>query len=318
MTAGPTLVPLLVVNSEPDDGDNGDGDGGDGDPDGSVGSPRRADWGRRLTDHRVRRSVGWTMLVVSLIGVLAAAIGVVVAWRLLAGLNDATTDTLAVTIDALDSIEDTIDVADGTVASTSQALAELESTLVTLADSLESGATVVDDTGQLTETAAPALADATVTLRQMESIGERIDGFLAAVANIPFTPDFDPEGGLGVTFGRLADDIDPLDEELADTARSLEAFEGSLGDLRTDVDALVVTIGAVNEELAAGEELLVQYRDDVARARQVALSSQADLSRDQSALRWLILLAGLAFAVAQLVPLWLGLSLLVEGQGDVS
>ncbi|MDH3300109.1 MAG: hypothetical protein OES24_06345 [Acidimicrobiia bacterium] len=250
------------------------------------------------------------MLVASVVGLVAAITGVIVAWRLLAGLDTATMDTLAVTVDALDSIADTIDVADGTVAATSEALTELQATLSTLAVSLDSGADVVADTGQLTETAAPALADATLTLRQMESIGERVDGFLAAVANIPFTPDFDPEGGLGPTFGRLADDLDPLDEELTAAARSLEAFEGSLGDLRTDVDALVVTIGDVNQELLAGEELLVRYREDVARAREVALSSQAGLNQDQTALRWLILVAGLAFALAQLVPLWLGVFLL--------
>ena len=253
------------------------------------------------------------MLAVSIIGLVAAVAGVAVAWRLLAGLNSATADTLAVTVDALDSIADTIDVADGTVTATSAALSELEVTLSTLAVSLDDGAAVIADTGQLTETAAPALADATVTLRQMESVGERIDGFLDAVANIPFTPEFDPEGGLGATFGRLADDIDPLDEELAATARSLETFEGSLTDLRADVDALVVTIGEVNEELSAGEELLVQYRDDVSSARQLALSSQADLQTDQTMLRWLILLAGVAFALAQIVPLWLGLSLLAPG-----
>ncbi len=295
----PTLEPLLVVNSDPNGGDGGGGGDGPG-----VG------WGRRLSDPRFQRGVGWLMMTVSLVGVVAAVTGVIVAWRLLAGLNTATADTLAVTVDALDSISDTIDVADGTVAATSEALTELEGTLSTLAVSLGSGADVIADTGQLTETAAPALADATVTLRQVESLGERIDSFLAAVANIPFTPDFDPEDGLGASFGRLADDIDPLDEELAATARSLEVFEGSLSDLRSDVDALVVTIGEVNEELASGEELLVGYRTDVARAREVALASQVDLRQDQTALRWLILVAGLAFAAAQAVPLWLGVSLL--------
>lgn len=290
---------MLVVNAETD---GGDGDEGRGRPDDGPVS--------RLSDPGFQRVVGWVMLVVAAVGVAAAIAGVTVAWRLLARVDTATADTLAVTVDALDSISDTIDVADGTVAATSEALTELQATLSTLAVSLDTGGDVVADTGRLTGTAAPALADATVTLRQMESVGERIDGFLAAVANIPFTPDFDPEGGLGVTFGRLADDLDPLDEELAATARSLEEFEGSLGELRTDVDALVVTIGEVNEELTAGEDLLVGYRGDVTRAREVALSSQAGLNQDQTALRWLILVAGLAFAVAQLVPLWIGLSLL--------
>jgi hypothetical protein len=242
----------------------------------------------------------------------AAVLGVIVAWRLLASLNAATTDTLDVTIDALDSIEDTIDVADGTVRATSDALTELEVTLSTLSESLVTGADVIDNTGDLTETAGPALADATVTLRQMESIGSRIDGFLDALANIPFTPDFDQETGLGATFGRLADDIDPLPDEFAATARSLETFEGSLGDLRVDVDELVITIARVNRELSDGEELLAQYRTNVLEAQAVARSSQADLDRDQSTLRLMVMLAGLSFALSQLVPLWLGLSLLAS------
>ena len=293
---------------------NADGNGG-GRGDGRT---RGGDWARRLTAPGVQRAVGWLMLVIAVVGVVAAAVGVTVAWRLIGGLYTATTDTLAVTVDALDSISDTIDVADSTVAATSEALTELEGTLSTLSESLDGGAAVVADTGQLTETAAPALADATVTLRQMESVGERIDGFLAAVANIPFTPDFDPEGGLGATFGRLADDIDPLDEELTTTARSLETFEGSLSELRSDVDALVVTIGEVNQELTAGEDLLARYRDDVSAARNVALSSQQDLNQDQTSLRWLVLLAGVAFGLAQVVPLWIGVTLLSAGQGDVS
>ncbi len=250
------------------------------------------------------------MILIAVVGMIAAALGVTVAWRLLSGLNDATTDTLAVTIDALDSIEDTIDVADGTVAATSDALEELEVTLSTLSVSLDTGTDVIADTGTLTGNAAPALADATVTLRQMESIGSQIDGFLAAVANIPFTPDFDQEAGLGATFGRLADDIDPLDEDLAATARSLETFEGSLDDLRSDLDELVITIGRVNDELADGKDLLGQYRTNVSEAQAVARESQADLTSDQSALRWLVLLAGLAFAMSQVVPLWIGLNLL--------
>ena len=256
------------------------------------------------------------MILVAVVGVFASVLGVTVAWRLLSGLDATSTDTLAVTIDALDSIEDTIDVADATVAATSDALAELEVTLSTLSGSLETGAEVVADTSTLTGTAAPALADATVTLRQMEGIGSQIDGFLDAVANIPFTPDFDQEAGLGATFGRLADDIDPLDEELAMTSRSLETFEGSLSDLRSDVDELVITISRVNDELSDGKELLGQYRANVSEAQAVARSSQGDLTRDQSALRWLVLLAGAAFALGQVVPAWLGFNLLGRPTND--
>lgn len=288
---------MLVVNPNNDD------------------SSGTATWQDRLRQPDAQRRIGWAMIVIAVVGVIAAVLGMIVAWRLIGSLDQATADTLDVTIDALDSIENTIEVADGTVKATSTALAELETTLSTLSVSLDTGGEVVGNTGQLAETAAPALADATATLRQMEAIGSQIDGFLSALANIPFTPDFDQERGLGPTFARLAEDIEPLDEEFATTARSLENFEGSLAELQTDIDNLVVTVGGVNQELAAGEELLVEYRANVVEARSVARESQSDLRRDQTLLRVLIVLAGSAFAAAQLVPLWLGLNLIAD-RGD--
>ena len=294
---------MLVVNQNNSPDDEDDGETSD-------------HWSERIDQPGTRRAVGRAMIVIALIGVLAAVLGVVVAWRLLDTLNQTTTDTVDVTVDALSSIEDTIDVADGTVDATSAALIELESTLATLSASLESGADVIDNTGDLTETSGPALADATTTLRQMEAIGGQIDGFLAALANVPFTPDFDQDRGLGPTFSRLADDLEPLDEEFAATAASLENFEGSLAELQTDIDQLVTTVGGVNEELNAGDELLAQYRANVVEARAVAVASQADLGRDQTLLRLLIVLAGIAFAIAQLVPLWLGMNLLAATSSE--
>ena len=241
---------------------------------------------------------------------VVALAGAVVGWRLLGTVNSSTTDTLDVTVDALQSVEDTIDVADGTVSSTSEALTDLEATLLTLSDALDSGADVIDDTGRLTETSGPALTDAAVTLRQLESIGGQIDGFLSAVSNVPLTPDFDANAGLGATFGRLAADLEPLDDEFAATAASLGEFGGSLTELQSDVDGLAVTIGRVNEELLAGEVLLDQYRQNVTEAQAVAERSQGDLGTDQTLLRLFIALAGFSLALAQLGPLWLGLRLI--------
>lgn len=271
---------------------------------------RSGSWPSRFTAHESERTVGFVLVVVAVIGMLVALAGVVVGWQMVGSVNTATTDTLDVTVDALGSISDTIEVADGTVSSTSEALSDLETTLLTLSEALRSGATVVDDTGQLTETSGPALTDAALTLRQLESVGEQIDGFLSALSNVPFSPDFDPDRGLGATFGRLAGDIEPLDAEFAATAASLEQFEGSLTDLQADVDGLAVTIGRVNDDLLNSKVLLDQYRDNVAEATLVAERSQGDLGRDQTMLRLFIVLAGLSLALAQVAPLWMGLRLI--------
>lgn len=265
---------------------------------------------RRFTTPESERRVGTILVAVAILGILVAFGGAFAGWQLVGSVDTATTDTIGVTVDALGSVEDTIEVADGTVSSTSDALTDLEATLLTLSEALTSGADVIDDTGRLTETSGPALTDAAVTLRQLESIGGQIDGFLATLSNVPLTPDFDPEAGLGATFGRLADDIEPLDDEFASTAASLQQFSGSLTALQSDVDGLATTIGRVNQELLSSEVLLDQYRENVAEAQLVAERSQNDLGSDQTMLRLFIVLAGLSLALAQVAPLWMGLRLI--------
>ncbi len=275
-------------------------------------SPR---WSSRIAAPGSERGVGLLLVVVALTGMAIALVGAVIGWRLVGGVNTATSDTLEVTVNALGSVEDTIDVADGTVTSTSEALADLETTLLTLSGALNTGADVIDDTGQLTETSGPALTDAAVTLRQLESIGGQIDGFLVTLSGVPLTPEFNPDAGLGATFGRLASDLEPLDEEFAATTASLQQFEGSLTDLQADVDGLAVTIGRVNNDLVESKGLLDQYRDNVAEARLVADRSQNDFGRDQTLLRVFVALAGLSLALAQVTPLWLGLRLMGDDAG---
>ncbi len=270
---------------------------------------------RRLQTDRIRRRAGRAMLGISVVGVVVAIVGTVVAWRLIGTVNRATSDTLDVTVDALESTERTLDVADGLVSSTSTALTDLTSTLDSLSASLETGDDVVVDAGDLTETAGPTMTEVARTFRQLEGLGTEIDSVLRGIANVPFGPSFDPDANLGTTFGRLADDLEPLSSEFTETAESLDEFSGSLTELRTDVDRLSETIDGINDELDTGEPLLEEYRTNVETAREVAEETQRDLDRDQTQLRLIVLIAGVNFAAAQIVPFWLGSELLLR-RGD--
>lgn len=271
---------------------------------------------RSLQTDRIRRRAGRAMIGISIVGVLVAIIGTFVAWRLIGTVNRATSETLGVTVDALESTERTLDVADGLVSSTSTSLTDLTTTLDSLSASLETGDEVVTDASDLTETAGPAMTDVALTFRQLEGLGTEIDSVLRGISNVPFAPSFDPDANLGTTFGRLADDIEPLSSEFTETSESLDAFSGSLTTLRTDLDRLSVTIEGINEELDTSESLLDQYRTNVEEARAVAEETQRDLDRDQTQLRFIVLIAGVNFAAAQIVPFWLGSDLLLRRQDD--
>jgi hypothetical protein len=260
----------------------------------------------------VRRRAGRALVSLAAVGAVTALVGTVVAWRLLGNVNDATSDSLDVTIEALDSLEDTLDVAEELVGSTTTSLAAVEANLEALDESFTTGSAVVGDAGELTGSAEPALRNVAATLRQMESLGEQIDGLLVIVTSLPLAPDYNPDNGLGPTLGQLAEDLEPLPDAFGSTSDSLARFEESLATQQSEVATLAESLREVNLSLDGSQELLAGYRTQVAEARELAVGSRNDLDRDQLLLRLVLLVAGLQFALAQLVPLWLGWQLLDE------
>lgn len=276
---------------------------------------QRAAW---LRSETARRRAGRTMVATAIVALIIVVIATVVLWQLIGAINRASGETLDVTVDALESMESTVELADDLISSTSASLAAVETTLETVSGSFEAGSETVSDVGQLTATAEPTLRNAEETLRVLEGLGGEIDGVLVGLSSVPFGPDYDPDAGLGVTFGRLADDLAPLPDEFAATSEGLTQFEGNLTQLQTDVDALTRTVGALNEDLAESEDLVSQYRTNVSRAKDLARQSQQDLNRDYTLLRWLLVVAAANFALSQLVPLWIGWELLHVDQDDAA
>ncbi|MEP4648776.1 MAG: hypothetical protein ABJ314_01220, partial [Ilumatobacter sp.] len=65
-----------------------------------------------------RRTVGRVMIAVAAVGVVVALVGSVVAWQLVGSLDDSSRQTLDVTIDTIDSIEASLDLAAGVLLAT--------------------------------------------------------------------------------------------------------------------------------------------------------------------------------------------------------
>ena len=253
------------------------------------------------------------MMATAGIDAILIIVGAGVLWRLIGDIDRATGETLVVTVGSLQSMEDTIEPADGLIGATSESLADVEATLGTVSDSFDAGSTTLGDIGELTGTAEPTLRNAAVTPRQLEGPGTQVDGVLVGLSSVPFGPDYRPEAGLGETFGRLADDLEPLPDEFAATSEGLTELDTTVGRLQADVDALQASVGALNAELAASEDLIDQYRSNVSRAKEVAERSRRDLDRDQTLLRLLLLVGATNFVLAQVVPWWVGRELSSEG-----
>ena len=250
------------------------------------------------------------MIVIAVVGVLVACAGTIVAWRLLGELNTSTRDTLDVTIGTIDSVDDSIDLADQVLNATIDSVDTASSTRDTLATSFEAGTGVVDEIDDLTTTVGPTLSDAAVTLRQLEDVGSTIDGLLSDLSSIPFAPDYQPDRELGESIGAVADEIDKLPAEFEQTSDDLAGFGEALDDVEAQIRALAADIDAVNDGLAETGPLISDYRRNIAEARAIAVSTRDDVDGSVALMRLLVVMGGLVFAAGQLVPFWIGRDLL--------
>ena len=266
-----------------------------------------------LFDHPDRRrNVGHTMIGVAAIGVVVALTGSVVGWQLIGSLDDSSRQTLDVTIETIDSIEASLDLAAGVITATTESVDAAATSLDALDESFESATGVIGEIDDLTEVVGPALTDAGTTLRQLEGVGTGIDDILDDLSTIPFGPDYDPERGLGETIGDLATEIEALPAEFEQTSEDLDDFETDLADLQTEVSTLATAVGDVSAELDGSDDVIAAYRTNLADARSVAVETRDDLGGNVGLMRLILLIGGINLAVGQIVPLWLGRSLLVE------
>ena len=270
----------------------------------------RLRWRDRWRSIEAQRRAGRTMVAVGLVGATVAIAGTVSGWLFVGELGSATDDSLEVTIETLDAVDDTIDLAADVLVSTTEAVEALSGTLDALSGSFDAGTTAIVDIADLADTVGPSIEEAASAVQTLETVGGDIDSVLAALSNIPFGPDYDPSAGLGETFGSVADALGPLPDQLSTTAESLTDFTDSAGELQAQLADLAASVQSVSDDLSASDELVDQYRTSVDEARALATDTRDDLATNARFMRIFLVLGGITFLVSQIVPLWMGRSLL--------
>lgn len=262
--------------------------------------------------HRARAGVA--MLTVAALGLLTSIAGVVVGWRLVGQVERTVDDSLVLTADTLDTLDQTITLADEIIASVAGGLESVGATVGTTASSFETTEVFISDLNELTDVLAPGLTDAAATLDDLAATGRTIDGFLDDVSSLPFAPGYD--GDLGESLQQLADDIRPLGSAVDRVGTDLEQLRSDAGELRRDLQELRAAVRDVNATLAGSEVLIDQYRSQADDALALAGDARADLDRDVDLTRAFIVAAGIVAALSQIVPLWIGLELRTRSRDE--
>jgi ABC-type transporter Mla subunit MlaD len=258
------------------------------------------------------------MIGLGVVGALVAVFGTIGGWIFVGQLASASDDSLQVTAQALDAVDDTIDLAEEALSSTVDAVDALAGTLEAVSGSFETGTAAIDEVAALADTLGPSLTDAGDTVRTLERVGGQIDDVLSTLSNLPLGPDYDPDNGLGETFGRLADTLEDLPPQLASTSASLSDFTENAGSLQEELDRFSTSVGAISDDLTDTGALVDQYRTSVEDARAIAVAAENDLEGSVVMMRVLLVIGGITLLLGQIVPLWLGRSLLDDLTDDES
>ena len=259
-----------------------------------------------------QRRAGRLMIGLGVAGALVAVFSTAVGWVFVGQVATASDDSIEVTIQTLEAVDDTIDLAEEVLVSTADAVDALAGTLRAVSGSFDTATLAIDEIASLADTLGPSLTDAGETVRTLERIGDQIDDVLGALSNLPIGPDYDPDDGLGDTFGRLADTLEELPGQLESTSSSLTEFTANAATLRSELDRFATAVGDIALDLGDTGTLVDQYRASVDDARSVALDAKNDLDLSVALMRVLLVVGGVTLLLGQIVPLWLGRSLLDE------
>ena len=256
------------------------------------------------------RRVGLAMKLAAIVGITATTIGTIAAWYLAGRLEATVDETLDVTQISLETLDQTITVADDVISNTEGALVAAAETLEGLVVTVDASSGVVADIESVMGELAPALRSTVIAIRDTAEAADGVDGVLRALDSVPFAPSYDPDEPFGTTLRTLSDDLAPLADALGSSAENLADFRRDADATRVDLMDFAAQVRELSTSVGASDLLLDRYRSTTEYARALTEQTDRSLSRDANFSRALIVLVGLAVAVAQVVPYWIGRELM--------
>jgi hypothetical protein len=239
---------------------------------------------------------------IAVLGLVVAVVGTVIVWQFLGDLERNTERSLLIGEEAATTLVDTVDVADEVVQGLDEGLATLESTFQALDLVIASTVDVASSTAVLAGELPARLEEIDRGFASLESIGETVDSTLSALSDIPFGPNYDPDGSFTDSIREIRASMEPLQEDLAAIATELSTFADGSGGLQRQLNSLAADVDRTRTALDGTGSLLDRYRETAEEARQLAASSRPDLADSMTATRWVVVLVALLIAASQVIP----------------
>lgn len=262
--------------------------------------------------------IGRVLVCVGALGVVLSLAGTAVGLRLLTGFDAALRDSIALTADALDVVDRSVEVTEGAVDSLIDALGSTEETTRQLAAGIGDAVVVLDSTAELTEgEIAASLQEVEDAMPALVDVAAVIDRTLSALSTVRLAPDYDPDEPFDDSLRAIQRELDGLPEALRAQAELVRDASGSLAGVRGATLSIADDVRVLEAALVDAGELMEDYSATAAGARAIVDRRAADLDGDLRLARALVVALGLTMAAANVAPLGIGWVLLQEGTGSL-
>ena len=262
-----------------------------------------------------RRRFGQALTVMGAVGMVLTLVAAIVAFVLVGSLHESIDQSLAVTVDALDTIDGTLTVSREVVDSVADALDAVGATVSTLGESTGAVTGTLDALHGFVGTTLPTAIDGIQNaLPTIKTVAGTIDAALDGVSRIPFGPNYQPTVPFADTIQQLIDSLAPLDTDLSSLGTNLAGLQTAVEGIGGNLDAIELALSGMRTDVDSAKAELDRYAAVTADAREVAASARDDLQRDVTWMRVLVVIVALALLTTQALTVFVG-RLAVDEQG---
>jgi hypothetical protein len=268
--------------------------------------------------------VGLIIIIIGLSGIILSVIGMRVAPRTIDTISDSLEANLVLVSESLDTVQETLLLAQSTVTEVTGGLDTVEASAVHLGQTLDQTRPLLDQVATIASDEVPQSLEAIQsTIPDLVQVAAAIDDTLTIlnrfkideqIFGIPIKYD------LGIDY----DPAVPFDDSVDQIGRSFETLPGQLRDLddyvvvandnlaliSEDVLAISQDLDGVNGRIAELDPLLEEYLRLVVELNDITRQTRQIILDELIALKRIITIALAWVALSQLAPLYLGLELL--------
>lgn len=252
-----------------------------------------------------RQSLGNLLLVLGIVGLLAALVVGVAGWLLAARANNRLVDTVDPLSDLVVNVSESVEASQVIVARTIEAVEGIESATRSAGRTLDTISGLIDSTSEVIGgDLADGLDDAVGTLPALVDTGRIIDRTMRTLSLVGV--DYDPEVPLDESLAGLEQSLRPIPEQLRNQVEALEEVGTDIDVVVLDAGSLAATLLEARIEMTEAQDILATTGDNVSRAAESLASIEGDLDTYDLLSKIVVVAVAVALLTGSMAPLLIG------------